>query len=82
MPVTRWNTVLVYVLLGIAAVALMAATPCIGMGVLGLVGVLADVSYGENRSMGLQSLRIAAIPLGICIVALVAALLVRRRGRG
>lgn len=80
MPTTRRNRVLVYVMLGIAVVCMMVATPCIGMGVLGLLGVLADVGYVENRSMGLQSLRIAAIPFALSIVAVTVGLLVRGRG--
>lgn len=82
MPDSRRKRVCGYVLLGIAVVALLAAMPCIGMGLLGLLGVLADVGQDENRRIGVQSLRISMIPTGISIVALVGAFVVLRRGRG
>lgn len=80
MPEPRRKKVIGYVLLGIAAAALMAATPCVGMGLLGLLGVLADVGEDENRRMGVQSLRIAMIPAGVSVVALVGGFMVLRRG--
>lgn len=48
----------------------VVAIPCLGLGVLGLAGGLADASYGENVKFGVPFLAIAAVILvpAICWV--------------
>lgn len=65
-------------LLWAAGVLAVLSMPCILFGLLGLLGIAADVGTPENRQIGLGSLRLAAIPLGLSVVALVVALVVRR----
>ena len=69
------------VLLAIAAVFFLLSTPCLLGGVLGLLGVLADVGTAENRQMGHQILRMALYPLGLGLLVLVVGLLVLRSRR-
>jgi hypothetical protein len=59
---------------------LLLSSPCIFFGVLGNLGVLADVSPAENRDFGMGFLRLALIPLGSGVVCLLVAALLRRRG--
>ena len=66
------------ILFVVAGVLLLLALPCVGMGVLGLVGVLADVSPAENREFGWQFIALSAIPAGLGVLTLVLALLIRR----
>lgn len=66
------------VLIALAAILFVVSAPCLLGGVLGLAGVLADVSYPENYQMGRQALGIAAYPLGGGLLALLAGILVRR----
>ena len=69
------------VLLAIAAVFFLLSTPCLLGGVLGLLGVLADVGTAENQQMGYQILRMALYPLGLGLLVLVVGLLVLRSRR-
>ncbi len=69
-----WGTALMWIAAGLFALSM----PCVFGGVLGLLGVLADVGPEENRQIGVQSLRLAAIPMGLSVAALVVALVVRR----
>ena len=69
-----WGNVLIWIAVG----SLMLSMPCVFGGLLGLLGILADVGPAENRQMGLQSLRLAVLPLGLSGVVLVIALVVRR----
>lgn len=68
-----------WTLAGIGGVVLLAAMPCFFLGVLGLMGVVADVGPAENREIGWQFLGIGVIPLVIGAGLLIAARLVRRR---
>ncbi len=65
-------------LLWVAAAFFLLSMPCIFFGLLGLVGALADVGPAENRQMGLQLFQMAAIPLGLSGLVLIAAIVVRR----
>lgn len=65
-------------LLWIAAACFALSMPCVLLGVLGLLGIVADVSPDENRSIGLGFLRFALIPIGIGVAILAAALAGRR----
>jgi hypothetical protein len=64
--------------LGGAIGCILLASPCFGFGVLGLLGVLADVGSAENRAMGMQLLQMAAIPAGVGGV-LMAVFFIQRR---
>jgi hypothetical protein len=66
------------VLLCAAGACFLLAAPCVFLGVLGLLGVVADVSPAENRQFGMQFLRLATIPLGVGAVILLVALAIRR----
>jgi cytochrome c biogenesis protein CcdA len=66
------------VLLAVAALFFLLSTPCLLGGMLGLVGILADVSTTENQQMGHQILRMALYPLGLGLLTLVVGLLVLR----
>ena len=61
-----------------AGACFLLSMPCVLLGVLGLLGVVADVSVAENRQIGLAFLGWAVLPLGSSVVLLVVALLVRR----
>lgn len=69
----------VKVLFAAAGVCVLAASPCLLGSVLGYMGILADVGTQENQQIGSQALRMAAWPLGLGVLALVAALLLRSR---
>ena len=60
-------------LLWIALACFVLASPCVLMGVLGLLGIVADVSPAENREIGVGSLLISSIPaeLGVVLLAVV-----------
>lgn len=60
------NRVLVWIAFG----CFVLASPCALMGVLGLLGIVADVSPAENREIGVGSLLIAAVPAGLGVVIL------------
>ncbi len=66
------------ILLAIGAVFFLLSTPCLLGGMLGLLGVLADVGTVENQQMGQQLLRMALYPLGLGLLTLVVGLLVLR----
>ncbi len=66
------------VLIGTALACFLLSTPCLFAGALGFLGVFADVGPAENRQMGFQSLRIAAIPVGLGVVVSAIALVVWR----
>lgn len=70
----RWFWVLIGISLGFFALS----SPCLLFGVLGLLGIAADVSGAENLEIGRQSLLIALIPIGLGILTLIAALFCRR----
>lgn len=74
-PKSPWRTVLFWV----AGVCFVLAAPCLFFGVLGLVGVAADVGPDENRRIGLTSLGYALIPLGVGGVILLVALMLGRK---
>lgn len=57
---------------------MLLSMPCLLLGVLGLIGVVADVGVAENRSIGFGFLRLAIIPLSVGGVVLVIGLLARR----
>lgn len=69
------------VLLWAALVSLVVSLPCVFLGILGLVGIVADVSPAENRQFGWQFLRLALIPGVLGVVTLMVALLFRRGSR-
>ena len=56
--ITIWK--LIIMIAGIAC--LVIACPFLMLGMLGLVGVLADTSLAENRTFGIQFLLIGAVP--------------------
>ncbi|MDX2147431.1 MAG: hypothetical protein SFZ23_07895 [Planctomycetota bacterium] len=66
------------VLVAIAAGLFLLSTPCLFGGVLGVLGILADVGPKENQQIGHQAFRIAMYPLGIGMVMLLAGLLLLR----
>lgn len=59
-------------------VCFLASTPCMFFGLLGLLGVVADVGDAENRKIGLGFLGYSLIPLGIGVVALCVSLAIRK----
>jgi hypothetical protein len=65
-------------LIWLSASCLVLSMPCVFFGVLGLLGVVADVSLDENRQFGRQFLRLAMFPMGLGAVGLVVALALRR----
>lgn len=72
-----WWIVLFWVAVG----CFVLSMPCFLASLLGLLGVLADAGPADNRRMGLQLLRMAAIPLSVGLVVLLVALVVRRSRR-
>lgn len=52
-----------YILVALGAFGILISLPLLGFAVLGFLGVLADVSPGENREMGLQLLFLGLPPL-------------------
>lgn len=67
----RWKIALISVSIGCLALSM----PCALLGVLGLFGIVADVSPAENRQIGLQFLVVALIPIGLGVITLIAGLL-------
>ncbi|MCA9312619.1 MAG: hypothetical protein KDA21_15500 [Phycisphaerales bacterium] len=61
-------------LFAVAAACFLLTLPCAGLGVLGLLGVVADVGTDENHQIGLGFLKLALIPLSLAIITLLAAL--------
>lgn len=68
------------VLMAICVVCFLFALPCIGFGVLGLLGVLADVGGEENHRIGVQSLWLSLIPVSLGVIALILAVVSWMRG--
>ncbi len=62
------------VLLWISAGFLVLSMPCLLLGLLGFIGVVADAGPEENQSIGFGFLRIASIPLGMALLILIVAL--------
>ena len=75
----RRHDVLRIVLFSVSGLFLVASAPCAFLGAMGWLGVLADAGAAENRQWGVQFLYYAAVPFGLGVITLVAALL--RRGR-
>jgi len=69
-----WFWVLIWLSVGFFALS----SPCLLFGVLGLLGIAADVGEAENLEIGRQSLLIALIPIGLGILTLIAAMFCRR----
>ena len=61
---------------------LLLALPCVFFGVLGLVGVAADMSLEENRRAGVQFLGISLIPALLGAALLLGARRLRPRNPG
>jgi hypothetical protein len=71
---TRWRIAL----LCIAGACFVLSAPCVFLGGLGLLGVVADVGVAENREFGWRFLRLALIPMGLGLIILLIALSLRR----
>jgi hypothetical protein len=65
------------VLIWTAVAFFVLAMPCAGLGVLGLLGIAADVSSAENRDIGFGFLKIALVPAGLGVATLLMLLAVR-----
>lgn len=70
----RWFWVLIWLSVGFFALS----SPCLLFGLLGLLGIAADVGEAENMEIGRQSLLIALIPIGLGILTLIVAVFCRR----
>lgn len=67
---SRWKAALICA--SIACFVLSA--PCGLLGVLGLIGIAADVGVAENNEIGFLSLRVAMILMSVGVIALIAGL--------
>jgi hypothetical protein len=77
----RSRTVLKFLLIGTGIAGMLIAALFGLAGVLGLLGVLADVGPDENRQWGVQALRIASVPFGLGVIALIGFFLIRKSGQ-
>lgn len=62
----------------VAAACFVLSAPCVLLGGLGFLGIVADVGPAESREIGWGFLRWAMVPLALGVIALLAALLLRR----
>jgi hypothetical protein len=68
--------ILSLIVLALGLVSILLSLPLFGFAGLGYLGVLADVSYAENRAMGAQLLYLGLAPsiggMVLCVLGLLA----------
>jgi hypothetical protein len=69
-----WFWVLIWLSVGFFALS----SPRLLFSLLGLLGIAADVGETENLEIARQSFLISLVPIGLCILTLIAAVFCRR----